>query len=307
MLGNELGFYATYMSDRYGFNNPDDIYDKPRIGHGVVLLGDSYVQGYAVMPGDDVAGRLRAKGFHTINLGCGGNGPLAELAAYVEYGRFLRPDTVVLLYYEGNDLYDLDLEWDSSLRQYLDDGFSQHLMEREEERLRILHSIAEVQSMFWNAEIFYRLVTLRQIRNRLQAVVSPRQFDTEVQHFQIVINELRDRLEQESVSLLVVYLPEGSMMAGGRQDDCKTLPARCKNEIIKILDNHEIRVLDFEKVLNNMDEPFSVFPYRQGKEVLGHLNPAGYRILADAIAQQLAEMKHHQTPPLSSVATRRAD
>ena len=296
LLGNELGFIATFVSDRYGFNNPDSVYDAPRTGRTVVLIGDSYTQGYSVQPGDDIAGQLRAKGLHTFNLGCGGNGTLAELATYVEYGRFLQPDTVVLIYYEGNDLGDLAREWDSMLRRYLDDAFSQRLLQREAERLSLLLSVAEGESATRRAGYIHWLFTLSRIRKRLRAVISPRSFDDEVARFRIVMDELRTRLQREAVELLVVYLPQGSFVAGGRADDCKVHAARCRNKIMSVLDELNIRVLDFEKELRMLDEPFSVFPYRRGNEVLGHLTPAGYQMVAAAIARELSAMEPVQLP-----------
>ena len=291
LLANELGYFATFVSDRYGFNNPDDIYDVPSTDHTVVLLGDSYTQGYAVRSGDDIASRLRARDLHAFSLGCGGNGPLAELAAYEEYGRYLQPDTVVLVYYEGNDLYDLAREWNSSLRLYLDATFSQDLRQRENERLSLLLSVAEAQLALQGTGLVHRLLTLRHVRHQLKIVVSPRRFDTEVAQFRNVIDELRTRLQRDEVSLLVVYLPHGSIMASGRKNDCRAYPVRCKTEILSVLDEFDIRVLDFEEVLGTLDDPFSVFVYRRGDEVLGHLNSVGYETLAAAIEQELSEME----------------
>lgn len=292
LLSNELGFYATYFSDRYGFNNPDSIYEAPSDSHTVVLLGDSYTHGFAVKPGDDIAGQLRERGLKTFNLGCGGNGPLAELAAYMEYGRSLRPDTVVLIYYEGNDLSDLAREWDSVLRRYLEDTFSQRLREREVERLSVLSKVADAWPTSGPRGVLHRLVTLRHIRSRLEAIVSPQSFDTEVAQFREVLVTLRSRTERQGASLLVVYLPHGSFIAGDRRDDCLAHPAHCKSAILSLLEELGIRVLDFEKVIGTLDEPFSVFPYRRGREVLGHLNEAGYRILAASIAEELARTDH---------------
>ncbi len=62
----------TYQSDRYGFFNPDAAFDaKPN----VMLLGDSYVQGYCVGPTDGIAPRLREHFPGTLNFGMSGNGP----------------------------------------------------------------------------------------------------------------------------------------------------------------------------------------------------------------------------------------
>ncbi|MGH7453745.1 MAG: hypothetical protein ACRENG_20515 [bacterium] len=74
---NESGDYAIYESDEHGFNNPVESWSqKPK----AVLLGDSFVHGACVGPGEDIAGQLRKMGINTLNLGMGGCGPLIELA-----------------------------------------------------------------------------------------------------------------------------------------------------------------------------------------------------------------------------------
>ena len=40
---NENGYYSIYQSDRYGFNNPDNEWDKKEIEY--LLVGDSYTHG----------------------------------------------------------------------------------------------------------------------------------------------------------------------------------------------------------------------------------------------------------------------
>jgi hypothetical protein len=55
---NETDRWAIYPSDRYGFNNPDSEWDATKLEW--LLIGDSYTEGVAVQPGEDIAGQLRA-------------------------------------------------------------------------------------------------------------------------------------------------------------------------------------------------------------------------------------------------------
>ncbi|WP_457584450.1 SGNH/GDSL hydrolase family protein [Ensifer canadensis] len=89
-----------YTADRYGFNNPDDVYDK-RLD--LMLLGDSFVEGFCLPPGEDLASRLRASGFSTAGAGIRGNGPLLELATLGRFGPLFRPRHVAMVFFEGND------------------------------------------------------------------------------------------------------------------------------------------------------------------------------------------------------------
>ena len=44
VLCNEMGSWITYKSDRYGFNNPDALWEKEL---DLIILGDSYGLGLA--------------------------------------------------------------------------------------------------------------------------------------------------------------------------------------------------------------------------------------------------------------------
>ena len=83
---NELGYWSKYVSDRYGFNNPNDSWDKEEIKY--LIIGDSFVHGDCVNKPDDLSNQLRLKikdNFGVLNLGYGGNGPLLEYATLKEY------------------------------------------------------------------------------------------------------------------------------------------------------------------------------------------------------------------------------
>ena len=53
--------------------------------------------------------------YTVINFSKGGSGPLAELGRLKEYAEVIRPKIVLLGYFEGNDLYDLQEEMKSPL------------------------------------------------------------------------------------------------------------------------------------------------------------------------------------------------
>ncbi len=132
VLCNENGSYVIYKSDRYGFNNDNAVYDRSRID--VLLIGDSYTQGFCVERPQTIAGRLNARGLHTLSLGIAGQGPLLELAALKEYGHLRKPKIVVWVWYQGNDLEELKDEIKNPvLAKYLNDGFRQDLARHQRE------------------------------------------------------------------------------------------------------------------------------------------------------------------------------
>ena len=54
---NENGYWSTYNSDRYGFNNPDSEWDKKSIDF--LLIGDSTTRGACVYESDTISGKIK--------------------------------------------------------------------------------------------------------------------------------------------------------------------------------------------------------------------------------------------------------
>lgn len=132
-LGREEGdANRPRFSDAFGFNNP--FKEWPQGNVELVTIGDSFTFGADVFPGHNFVDLLRKQVPDLVNLGCGGNGPLLELAALSEYGPKLKPRRVLWVYYEENDLPKdiVDERASSILKAYLD-GKSQNLIERRNE------------------------------------------------------------------------------------------------------------------------------------------------------------------------------
>ena len=126
VLCNENGPVETYRSDRFGFDNPDDVWEQPP---DLAIIGDSYTVGVCVEGPHRIPGRLR-KGRRVASLGVSGAGPLQELAILREYVTPLAPPVVVWVYFEGNDLWDLGRETARpGLRAYLEPGHAQGLVQ----------------------------------------------------------------------------------------------------------------------------------------------------------------------------------
>ena len=124
---NENGYYSIYQSDRYGFNNPDNQWDKKEIEY--LLVGDSFVNGACVNRPNDISSVLRnLSNKSVLNLGINGKGPLSEYATLREYLN-TNVKKVLWIYYEGNDLQDLKTEKTNNfLINYLKDlNFTQNL------------------------------------------------------------------------------------------------------------------------------------------------------------------------------------
>ena len=117
---NEEGFYSSYVSDRYGFNNPDEVWNQDEID--TIIIGDSFVHGMCVNRPDDIPSVIRnLTKKNIISLGYRGNGPLIEYATLREY--LNKPvKNIIWVYYE-NDLIDLHNELKNEiLRNYIENS-----------------------------------------------------------------------------------------------------------------------------------------------------------------------------------------
>ena len=67
---NENGYWSTYLSDIYGFNNPNKYWEEKNIDF--LILGDSFGKGACVNRPNDIASVLRAKNLTGLSLSHGG-------------------------------------------------------------------------------------------------------------------------------------------------------------------------------------------------------------------------------------------
>ena len=116
---NENGYWFEFDSDRYGFNNPDEVWNKKQIEY--LLLGDSYVMGACVNRPFDTASQIRKmSGKNVINLAMAGNGPLMQYVSLREYV-FSNTKNVIWHYSEANDNFELALRLKNPiLKKYLE-------------------------------------------------------------------------------------------------------------------------------------------------------------------------------------------
>ena len=109
---NANGRYATYFSDRYGFNNPDDQWEDDI---EFLFIGDSFTSGCEKRPNDIPSVIRDETGKVTINLSLPGSGPLIEYASLREYTENRSVKNIIWMFYEKNDLEEIANELNNSL------------------------------------------------------------------------------------------------------------------------------------------------------------------------------------------------
>jgi hypothetical protein len=300
---NETGQYKIFKSDEHGFNNPEGLYSKGTIE--AALVGDSFTIGSCVMSEEDIASQLRKKEIPSLNLGNGGNGPLIELALLKEYVEPIKPAIVLWIYYEGNDLLDLERERKSSiLIRYLEDNFSQNLLGRQPEidaslikyvnskwsKMRRLHLTIRQkdheQSARENTNIL-NIIKLQHLRGRiglLKISDQPRNperitnFKTQIPLFSEILLAAYQRTSGWGGHLYFVYLPSMERYLHKTYDG----NFYDRDDVLGVVKKLGIPLIDFHEVLNNHPDPFSLTPF-----IGAHYNAEGYRLLADLIASKL--------------------
>ena len=319
---NEGGYWFSYKTDRYGFHNDDQGWDKDV---DVVMLGDSYAEGWAVRSENNVANILSNKGVRVINLGKAGNGPLLEYASLVEYGTQLDPKVVLWMYFENDIESDLLGEWRSDfLKQYFLDGFTQHLPKKQEVIDQLLISLVGEANKERAGKSTYRSTlenAMRRVPDVLQS--SPVSVTGNSREFNLArvsrvlarvlarvsrVTNLRERakltrsdvirkavfrnlmsraktiLAERQAALYFVYLPAGNVMEKGKDHSWRKY-------VLETVSDVGIVIIDAQKeVFEHAPALPSLFPFGNTSK---HYNEEGYRILAEGIWSRIKQDFDH--------------
>lgn len=287
VYGNESGEYLIYKSDRYGFHNPDSQWDFQTIEW--LLTGDSFAHGANVKPGQEIAAQLRSISDNSaISLGIGGNGPLLEYAALIEYGKILKPKKVLWVYFEGNDLTsNLKIEKSNPLlMQYMKDGFTQNLINRQEEIDSSLEKYIMKEKM--RAEKQPLLSNHLWIRLHLVRKLLGVDLEFDIPLFSKILTKAKAEVEAWGGEIYFVYLPEYNRYSSPvlSHDQYKR-----KSEIKKTLKSLDIPVVDIhQEVFFSHPDKLALFPLR----IPGHYNADGYSRVANAIIKAINNFDHSE-------------
>lgn len=295
---NESGEYLEYISDKYGFNNLKDVWEKEI---DIFLIGDSFVHGKCVTQEQNFSGQLRTlTNKNVVNTGCENNGPLLELATLKEYAEAKKPKKVVWFYYEGNDLGGLETEIQSSaILKYLDDQFTQNLVDKQNEIDQKLKDYVSSQyEKLWeqkengkdSLDVSPVKIIAKKIRNSVISILKLRSLRNKIglsrsgvnPVFFIVLKEAKERVSVWGGELYFVYLPEWTRYVHGKvyQENHLKKQRRVVLEGIKEL---EIPIIDVNEIFAQHDDVLSLFPFRMS----GHYTPEGYRLISEKIAERI--------------------
>lgn len=290
---NETGEFVVYESDEHGFRNPTDLWTSKG---GVALIGDSFTQGSCVPEDASLAGLVRARVPQTLNLGMNGFGPLLALASIREFLVAVEPRVVYWQFYEGNDFANLEeSKAFGPLRAYLEAGYRQDLLDRQDEiDARWRAYVEEQRSQAVAARERNQaspqprrrsglrgFALLRRGRELVGSVFQKEQlgdgFPDNWDLLATVATEAKQTVDSWGGRLVVVYMPTWGRFA--RPD--LELPPR--DRALALFSDIGIEVIDGTVAFADRGDPLSLWPFR----VYGHYSAEGYRVIGDLILSDL--------------------
>jgi len=291
---NENGYYSTFISDRYGFNNLDYEWDQKEIEY--LLVGDSFVLGNCVNRPNDLTSILRKLSNKSVlNIGYSHNGPLLEYAGLREYYH-PKMKNIIWVYYE-NDLDDFRAELNSNiLKKYIRDmNFKQNLINKQNEIDSIINKVISEETnqnislsnhfednLLFKIKKFIFLWNVREIvfHRRLFKLKNKEKF-IPYDEFIEIIKLAKNFADVNNSNFYFVYLP-GIDRYFSKVDD--TEYRFIKNSLL----NLEINFIDIhEEVFKKLDNPLKLFPF----ELPGHYTLEGYNKIGEAIFSNINSEK----------------
>ncbi|MEW6264278.1 MAG: hypothetical protein AB1641_14505 [Thermodesulfobacteriota bacterium] len=320
--GNEGGRYEIFKLDRFGFNNPDGIWDESKID--IALIGDSFCFGDGAGPTNCTAHYIRQHFPKTINACLSGDGPLVQLAAIKEYISPYRPGFVLWYYAESNDLYQIQYEMASNiLLKYLREvNFSQDLASKKDyvrteflERARIRyiswikneemkHNQKAVGIPFFKSLQSYNILGFIFLKKRIVDLINsklnppkietgrPNSYDEQDIFIYIdIVKNAKLTVEKWSGKLIFVYMPDAGAFLGQEYIHYPSAATKDRERIMREIDGLRIPIIDIKAELEARGNPIGFFSkYMIG----GHLNPEGQKIAADLIIRTVKKMGRGQ-------------
>jgi len=277
---NENGYYSTYMSDRYGFNNPDEVWESNEIEY--MLVGDSFTHGACVNRPYDIGSVLRKlTKTDVLNLGYGHNGPLLEFATLKEFLN-KKPKKILWLYFEGNDLSDLNFELENEiLNNYLlDENFSQNIILKQNQvdkliENRILDLDNYRNDLSRKENLKYKILKFIRL-DKTKRILSHKNEILQKEKLLEIIKKANDLSIKNGSKFFFVYLPSyeryNKFVNQKNYKDYFFIISTLRNLKIPIIDIHS------DVISKN---PKSFFPFG----LTGHYNEKGYLEVSKYIKQ----------------------
>ncbi len=270
------------MSDRYGFNNLDKIWDQENIH--TIFLGDSFTYGANVNSDENFSELYRKKFNKTLNLGCEGSGPIIQLAIYKEYVKNLnlKPKYIIWNYYSGNDLTkNIKVEKKSIYKNYLNKDFYQDLADQQFVINKIIKRFINIENSKqtntvyeFNYNTYFNFFKFVYLRSKLGFTHAYNKEDLKL--FLKILNDVNDDVKSWGGKLIVITIPS--------QNRYKNLISYLDEffydkKIFEELENNDIHFINIDNVFRESPNPNEYYS--------GHFNKRGNKIISDILIKNI--------------------
>ena len=288
---NENGYWNIYESDRYGFNNPNQYWDKENLDY--LIIGDSFGHSMCVYNKESIAGRLRENNKNVLNLSYTGIGPLIEFGIYKEYGENFKIRNLIWLYFEKNDLNDLRREVKNKiLKNYLNNEYKQKLIYKQNQIDNSLNKFLDEKikpriNSYKKYPIWLKIIKLTKLRKEIKNLVFDKnKIQEEIdsgtfEDFRKIMTLVKKSTDQKNINFYFVYIPayERIKIKNGLNDN----ELYYYNKVISIISELNIKIIDLRnEIFLKENDLKSFYPFR----AKGHFNSKGYMKISDLIKQK---------------------
>ena len=287
---NENGYYSQYYSDKYGFNNENEVWDSDQID--IMILGDSYAHGACVNRPNDLASQLKAiSKKNVVTVGYEGNGPLLSYAAFKEFSSKKKVDKVVYIFNESNDFNEIKREKNNKiLKNYLyDNNFSQSITNKQilvdkiiyenllnyyEQFLKNTNNKKKIEYRESISVLIKRFIFFYRVRIQLKE-----KFDFQDEDFEaleIIFKNYKKMAKERNFDFYIIFMPSFERLVNKLEVNRLSIAK-------EIADKNNIKYLDInEEILSKMENSMKLLPFEM-KGKIDDLNTEGYKILANRI------------------------
>ena len=314
ILCNELGYFAKYASDNYGFNNPSNWKNN----YDFLLLGDSIVEGYCVNEENNIAGNLKnllKKKDSVLNLGRGANGPLKNYAILKEYIDLIDVKNILFFYTAGNDLIDLnkeikdpllkkyymDIEYDQKLHKFQKLIDKNMILKIEGAALKYLEEKKKIEEKSYHIYKFFKLNRTIRFKNKFfrklkqqdEEAENTKEFSTKYIFEDLINNEFKEIIKlsyeianQKKINFYFVYVPSyfSSHKNFMGNEVITHMNDQYYLDVLSVINDLEIPLIDLKAELFKEDsDPLSILPFR----TYGHFNENGNRLISNIIINKI--------------------
>jgi len=296
-----------FRSDENGFRNSKGAYND----FEVLLLGDSFTESTAVPDSETIHSNLIKNGYKTYNAGFGGTGLAHSLATFIEYGTSKKPKFTILNIVEGSSISRMHRELENPrLMEYYKNHSSNSLLNKKQIQNKTLRENFNKELL----KSYYKLlgisIGMNESINKESLLMEYLPQITRIMellkgHYGFVVTYTgegvpvcadisKSRLRVESILRFIrdtAQSYDGYFAVGyfGAERYAANKWNNCEYNMIKSLTNNlDISLIDmvqeFDKA-NDVDKYFANNFYR--KDINGHYNSAGYKIISDRIVKYL--------------------